>query len=1085
MDKTILCPRVKLMIVGQEHVGKTLLMNVVKDYFSGDNGKVKVRDVGYVPITEGIEVGSFNYYTERGTVNVHCFDFGGKEVYYPTHQLFLSERSVYIVVWNSKARMQNSKVSEWLSNIRHHAPKSPIFLVSTHGEKCSKRIKKITLSEVAQCKRAYPSIQEYFRVSLTKGSGLKDFLKALDSCILELSYLFEPVPKSAVESEKMILEQRVSKRNRFLPPVINGNEFKMLICSAGSKMESEVPIAKFIRELGDIIYHSKILDGEEFVNFVVLDPVWLAKINASTVSSPSRANEGIIPMELLKNIIWKDLNVPEQLHDMLMELLEEFCVIFTLPEKDHIIVPSLLPLKCFNIQSVWPAHVPHVRFFIREYNLEYIPPGFFGRIIVRLSKNYTYKRLWKTGIVIDDQISVTLIELSQSKRKLELTCRGKSIGGLPVSSFSRLTETIEAIIEHEYNLEIEQLFPCPICVGMQARDPHVFSRKEVDKSIINDTTLICTRIEKTVHNNIAFHIAPDIAMTGLDSNLIDLESQVNIGECVGEGAFATVFEGMYQDRKVAIKLLTVNEDSDDVVVQNDFRQEVRIMSGMKHPNLVELLGFSMKPRALVLEFLAGGSLYKFLHFTDQECNWDLKLRIAHDIAKGMNFLHSVQPPLVHRDFKTPNIMLQSTDVSEKAVAKVADFGLSKPLLTNSFNAVRDVDNPTWLAPEILKGEASGTKVDVYPYGLMLWELVAREVPYGGYKFSFKKENDIINGVRPTTSGYDFPRLYEQLMIKCWDQRASRRPNFSEIVNIYLPEIINSICPNLTVVNSENREEKPETSLGLGMTSYKMIGFHTSVSEGIIQRTAPQLLKDTSDRLGLTYITKKIIASVFPSEKKLSEYSRYLREKHGEEYKIFNLTKVKYDYTIFDGPVVEYPMSTTRPKLNTVISCVSDIVKWMNNSPSTVAVIHCAGKKNWDRTGLIICSVLLELGVCSRPNDAAKMFERACAPIESPSFQRYVRYYSVGSKKGFPTTDKSIILHKIALSSLPNFQIGGGCKPWYSIKQNTTKVFFSKNADVGSNSRNAQFFFRDIKVSGDVTISFFHRNVKKKNVLFYY
>jgi len=121
---------------------------------------------------------------------------------------------------------------------------------------------------------------------------------------------------------------------------------------------------------------------------------------------------------------------------------------------------------------------------------------------------------------------------------------------------------------------------------------------------------------------------------------------------------------------------------------------------------------------MILEFIPCGELYKYINNKEKPLNWALRLRIAWDIAKGMAFLHSTEPPLLHRDIKSPNILLAATNPNAFVVAKVADFGLTGQVFTESMKAVksneRAVENPTWLAPEIIREEPYATPADVYP-----------------------------------------------------------------------------------------------------------------------------------------------------------------------------------------------------------------------------------------------------------------------------------------------------------------------------------------------------------------------------------
>lgn len=106
---------------------------------------------------------------------------------------------------------------------------------------------------------------------------------------------------------------------------------------------------------------------------------------------------------------------------------------------------------------------------------------------------------------------------------------------------------------------------------------------------------------------------------------------------------------MHADKDVPVE--------DKAKMYGDFRQEVWLMSGLVHPNVVSLMGYCTEPYAMVMDFVACGDLYGFLHDEKSLVDWPIRLKIALDIAKGMEFLHTLTPPLLHRDLKSPNILL--------------------------------------------------------------------------------------------------------------------------------------------------------------------------------------------------------------------------------------------------------------------------------------------------------------------------------------------------------------------------------------------------------------------------------------------
>jgi serine/threonine protein kinase len=156
-------------------------------------------------------------------------------------------------------------------------------------------------------------------------------------------------------------------------------------------------------------------------------------------------------------------------------------------------------------------------------------------------------------------------------------------------------------------------------------------------------------------------MAPDISMCGISVHTLSY-SELVVSELIGEGGFAKVYKGLQQGEVVAIKKLTVPStvSRSGVVTQPDnhrrdmfseFRREAWLMSGLEHPNLVILKGLCLEPFCIVMEFMNAGTLHALIHcktITDA-FPLSLILRIALDVAKGMEFLHGITPPIVHRD----------------------------------------------------------------------------------------------------------------------------------------------------------------------------------------------------------------------------------------------------------------------------------------------------------------------------------------------------------------------------------------------------------------------------------------------------
>lgn len=202
--------------------------------------------------------------------------------------------------------------------------------------------------------------------------------------------------------------------------------------------------------------------------------------------------------------------------------------------------------------------------------------------------------------------------------------------------------------------------------------------------------------------------------------------------------------------------------------------------------------------AIVMEYIPNGDLYRWLNDKNAVIDWDMRLRIAEEIAQGMYFLHTLNPPILHHDLKSANIFIVDKSKHAPVVCRVGDFGEAR---TNfSYNSRERVDNPIWLAPEVMQKQRYESGADVYAFGIILWELFARDHPFDEYPearsdFLSVLEDAIIGGLRPSvpdkkveaelpisaTSNVCVP-LYSYLMRECWQTDRFRRPTFARIIS---------------------------------------------------------------------------------------------------------------------------------------------------------------------------------------------------------------------------------------------------------------------------------------------------------------
>ncbi|XP_031381315.1 serine/threonine-protein kinase CTR1-like isoform X2 [Punica granatum] len=255
-------------------------------------------------------------------------------------------------------------------------------------------------------------------------------------------------------------------------------------------------------------------------------------------------------------------------------------------------------------------------------------------------------------------------------------------------------------------------------------------------------------------------------------------------ERIGAGSFGTVHRADWHGSDVAVKILMEQDFHAERV--KEFLREVAIMKRLRHPNIVLFMGAVTEPPnlSIVTEYLSRGSLYKLLHKSGPREMLDERRRLsmAYDVAKGMNYLHKRNPPIVHRDLKSPNLL-----VDKKYTVKVCDFGLSRLKARTFLSSKSAAGTPEWMAPEVLRDEPSNEKADIYSFGVILWEIATLQQPWSNLNPA-----QVVAAVGFKDRRLEIPRdlnpQVASLIEACWEREPWKRPSFSIIMEALRPLI---------------------------------------------------------------------------------------------------------------------------------------------------------------------------------------------------------------------------------------------------------------------------------------------------------
>ncbi|CAL1382071.1 unnamed protein product [Linum trigynum] len=247
-----------------------------------------------------------------------------------------------------------------------------------------------------------------------------------------------------------------------------------------------------------------------------------------------------------------------------------------------------------------------------------------------------------------------------------------------------------------------------------------------------------------------------------------------IGERIGLGSYGEVYQADWNGTEVAVKKFLDQGFSGAALAE--FKREVRIMRRLRHPNVVLFMGAVTRPPnlSIITEFLPRGSLYRILHRPQCQIDERRRIRMALDVARGMNCLHSSSPTIVHRDLKSPNLL-----VDKNWNVKVCDFGLSRLKHNTFLSSKSTAGTPEWMAPEVLRNEPSNEKCDIYSFGVILWELSTMRIPWSGMN-----PMQVVGAVGFQNRRLEIPKeldpLVSRIIWECWQTDPNLRPSFAQL-----------------------------------------------------------------------------------------------------------------------------------------------------------------------------------------------------------------------------------------------------------------------------------------------------------------
>ncbi|MGO9122014.1 MAG: COR domain-containing protein [Desulfomonilaceae bacterium] len=414
----------KLILIGRGAAGKTCTVNrLINNKFDPDQKK-----------TEGIQINEWPLELNTSeNVCLNIWDFGGQEIMHATHQFFLTQRSLYLVVLSGREGGEDADAEYWLKLIESFGGDSPVIIVLN-------KIKQHPFDVNRRClQQKYPAIRDFVETDCEDETGREQLFQAIKRETDRLEHLRDAFPGAWFK----IKDRLAGMKENYL----RFEEYRKICADLGeTDSASQELLVSYLNSLGIVLNYK---DDPRLMDMHVLNPHWVTKgIYAILNSAKLQKEKGEIHLADIPGIL-KGKDYPATMHRFLMDLMKKFDLCFSFPGDDaHYLIPELLdkqepedaaqfkPDECLNFQYHYPV----------------LPEGLLPRFIVRTHRNSEGLPRWRTGVILEFEGNRGLVKADLQDKKVLISVSG------PKGSRRRLLAIIRSVFD-EIHGDIKKLSP--------------------------------------------------------------------------------------------------------------------------------------------------------------------------------------------------------------------------------------------------------------------------------------------------------------------------------------------------------------------------------------------------------------------------------------------------------------------------------------------------------------------------------------------------------------------------------------------------------------------------------------------------
>ena len=509
------------MIVGEAGAGKTTLAKKIQ------NSQYQIEK--NLKSTEGIEVISWSFPLDnKRRFKVNIWDFGGQEIYHATHQFFLTKRSLYILV--ADTRKEDTDFYYWLNVVELLSDNSPLLII-----KNEKQDRKRDINERALRGR-FTNLKETLSTNLATNRGLDKIITNIQLYIQNLSHIGQTLPKTWVIVRKALENdsRNYISLQEYLD-ICEGNGFK--------RLEDKLQLSGYLHDLG-VCLHFQDKEDSLLYRKVILKPEWGTDAVYKVLDNKQVANNyGCFTHNDLKNI-WQEKKYAS-MRGELLELMKKFQLCYEIPDrKNTFIAPQLLS----DNQPEYDWNESN-NLILRYSYPDFMPKGMITRFIVIMHQYIDQQKyVWKTGVILNkDNTKAEVIE-DYGKRKIIIRVAGTNKRGF----MTIVTHELDKINKYYKRLKYQKLIPCNCSACKNSQNPFAYEfNKLLERYAYGKLTIGC--------GNPPYH---EVQVLGLIDNVIDIKQLIPKNQQDSNKSF--YFAG--DIKKLVFQLLEKGDISGDIMI---------------------------------------------------------------------------------------------------------------------------------------------------------------------------------------------------------------------------------------------------------------------------------------------------------------------------------------------------------------------------------------------------------------------------------------------------------------------------------------------------------------------------------------